>query len=168
MSTATASRNAMSADMKRQLKAWEDQAKRNRVAHAKVSTRAERLALWAAIIAAVLAIFTGSAWTADLANAGIASSATIQWVAAVAAFLSALIVAVSATADWKQEQAEHKAAQNRWSTVLEDIAAIRMDGDTSKRRERLENDHAKATTDEPNVPPAVWARTDDWLAKHPG
>ena len=168
MPTTPANRSAMNADMKRQLTAWEAQATRNRVAHAKVSTRAERLALWSAIVAAVLAIFTGSAWTADLANAGIASSATIQWVAAVAAFLSALIVAVSATADWKQDQAEHKAAQNRWSIVLEDIAAIRMDGDAPKRREQLEADHAKATADEPNVPPAVWARTDAWLANHPG
>ena len=167
MPTATANRIALSSDVKRQLGKWEAQATRNRVAHAKVSTRAERLALWSAITAAVLAVFTGSAWTADVAGAGIASSTTIQWVAAVAAFLSALIVAVSATADWKRDEVEHKAAQNRWSTVLEDIAAIRLDGDTPKRRRQLEIDHAKATADEPNVPPAIWNRTDEWLAKHP-
>lgn len=72
----------------------------------------------------MLAVFTGSAWTADLANTGLAPSTTVQWVAAMAAFLSALIIAVAAAANWKQEVEDHTADKLLWSAVDEDVDGL--------------------------------------------
>ena len=106
---------------------WFRDASVKRVAHAKVSTRAERLAKYTTVIAGLLSIFTGTVWTVDLADIGVPST-VVQWAAAFAAFGSAALLAISKGFDWTQEAQDHSSAKKRWAQVVDDIDDLRLMG----------------------------------------
>ena len=117
----------------------------HRVAHAQRATCAGRNAKYAAVIAAVLALFTGTAWTADLGGGtGLFSSTTVQVVAAIAAFGSAAVASLTAALGWNDAQRAHTTAAQCWATVMLDINKAKHAPGNSKLSELLGQDMAAA------------------------
>lgn len=117
----------------------------HRVAHAQRATRAGRNAKYAAVLAAVLALFTGTAWTTDLGGGtGFFSSTTVQVVAAIAAFAAALVASLTTTLGWNDAQQAHATAAQSWATVMLDIKKAKRAPTNQELLELLEQDTVAA------------------------
>lgn len=162
------SENTISATQE-QLHDWYVESREHNVAHAKAATHAHRLQRWSSVLAALLAVFSGSAWTADLAKVGLFSSTTVQWVAAIAAFLSATVVAIVTAANWKQEEIDHTADKLLWMKVDSGIEELKLssngglDGNALKQ---LKTDRREALTKEHDLTADELYRARLWLAEN--
>lgn len=112
----------------RQIKAWHDSAHEHEVAHDKISTRNEMLGITFAVATAVLGIFSATVWTVDMADLGVPSQ-TIKWVATLAGFAVAALVAIKSAAGFETEAKKHEAKSARFGKVKASIEDARADGE---------------------------------------
>jgi signal transduction histidine kinase len=98
---------------------------------------------------------------------GTFKSTTIQWVAAIAAFLSAIVVAITTASNWKQKSAEHTTDKLLWAAVDSDIEEIRFHSNgelDDKAVDNLVKDRDTALKTEHNLTPSELRRARQWLA----
>jgi hypothetical protein len=134
------------------------------VAHGQRATRARKWTKRAAITAALLAVLTGTAWTGDVAGAGVFSSTTVQIVAAIAAFASAAVTGISTANDWNKQVVDHTAAEDRWEAVMRDLASLRVAPTEPEVIKRLDQDRVAAATAEPDLSADDLEKARHWVS----
>ena len=146
------------------------EAREHNVAHAQVATRAEKRARGFAALAALLALFSGAAWS-DLAGS-LVSSETAGLIAAVTAFAAAFVSAGVAALHWAdpEEISEHTKASQRWGDVdgAIEFAFWRTDQGRPLKEQDIEKifAEAKAAKNEPSISDSDLERARKWLMKN--
>lgn len=151
-----------------QIKEIYEEAREHNTAHAQVAARDSRRASWFAILAAVLAVFSGASWTK--LGGSILSDQTAQLVAAVTAFLAAIVSGIVAATHWSADVTAHTQAAGRWGVVRGDIEFARLLGHgnggqqlTQDEIDKLMKDRGHAQEDEPVLSKADLKRATTWL-----
>jgi hypothetical protein len=110
-----------------QIKDWHDRAKKHLIAHRKIGLRDRILGVSIAVLTGVLGVFSGTAWTADIAGAG-APSDVVKWAAAVAGFAVAVLVAVDKKADFAGASQAHRKDSEPFNRIVTNIEKDMADG----------------------------------------
>ena len=110
-----------------QLVQWHDKAHAHQVAHAKLRTLHQAAAVTVAVLISVLGVFSGAVWTVDMADAGVPSE-TVKWVAAIAGFMVAVLVALEKGGNFAGRADDHKSAAESFAGVRNQLEVLKAKG----------------------------------------